>query len=76
MEPGSALALVSRGVVEAECKRQEFGLGRVESALKNASLIGAQAVCRSILDDVQRFACSAPIQNDITALALVRSASA
>ena len=30
MEPGSALALVSRGVVETECKRQEFGLQRVE----------------------------------------------
>lgn len=76
MEPGSALALVSRGVVETECKRQEFGLGGVESALKNASLTGAQDVCRSILDDVQRFACFAPIPNDITALALVRSASA
>jgi serine phosphatase RsbU (regulator of sigma subunit) len=76
MEPGSALALVSRGVVETECKRQEFGLERVESALKNASLTGAHAVCHSILDDVQRFACSAPMQNDITALALVRSASA
>ena len=76
MEPGSALALVSRGVIEAECKRQEFGLTGVESALKNASLTGAQAVCRSILDDVQRFACAAPLQNDITALALVRSASA
>jgi serine phosphatase RsbU (regulator of sigma subunit) len=73
MEPGSALALVSRGVVETECKRQEFGLSRVESALKNANLSGAQAVCRSILDDVQRFACSEPIQDDITALALVRS---
>ena len=76
MEPGSALALVSRGVVETECKRQEFGLERVGSALKNASLTGAQMVCHSILDDVQRFACSVPLQNDVTALALVRSASA
>jgi len=76
MEPGSALALVSRGVIETECKRQEFGLTGVESALKNASLTGAHAVCRSILDDVQRFACAAPPQNDITALALVRNASA
>jgi sigma-B regulation protein RsbU (phosphoserine phosphatase) len=76
MEPGSALAVVSRGVVETECKKEEFGLSGVESALKKASLTGAQAVCHFILDDVQRFACSAPNQNDITALALVRSASA
>jgi len=73
MEPGAALALVSRGVVTAECKRQEFGLGRVESALKNTALSGAEAVCRFILDDVQRFTCAQPIEDDITALALVRS---
>jgi serine phosphatase RsbU (regulator of sigma subunit) len=73
MEPGSALALVSRGVIEAECKREEFGLARVETALRTAQFTGAQDVCRSILDDVQRFACSEPIHDDITALALVRS---
>jgi serine phosphatase RsbU (regulator of sigma subunit) len=38
-------------------------------------LAGAQAVCHSILDDVQRFASSEPIKDDITALALVRSAA-
>lgn len=73
MEPGSALALVSRGVVTTECKREEFGLGRVESALKNSGPGGAEAVCRFILDDVQRFASAQPIEDDITALALVRS---
>ena len=72
MEPGSVLALVSRGVVEAEHKREEFGLTRVEAALKDADRTHAHEVCRSILDDVQRFAASEPIKNDITALALVR----
>jgi serine phosphatase RsbU (regulator of sigma subunit) len=72
MEPGSVLALVSRGVVEAEHKREEFGLTRVEAALKDADRTQAHEVCRSILDDVQRFAASEPIKNDITALALVR----
>lgn len=73
MEPGATLALVSRGVVEAECKREEFGLARVEAALKGAQLRAARDVCRFILDDVQRFACSEPIHDDITALALVRA---
>ena len=72
MEPGAALALVSRGVVEAECGREEFGLARVEAALRASQLGAAQEVCRSILDEVQRFTCSAPMQDDITALALVR----
>lgn len=73
MEPGAALALVSRGVVEAECKREEFGLARVEAALRTAQLTAAREVCRSILDDVQQFTCAAPIQDDITALALLRT---
>jgi serine phosphatase RsbU (regulator of sigma subunit) len=73
MEPGAALALVSRGVVEAEYKREEFGLARVEASLKSRQLTAARDVCRSILDDVQRYACAEPIQDDITALALVRA---
>ncbi len=52
---------------------EEFGLARVEAALKSAQLTTARDVCRSILDDVQRFACAEPIHDDITALALVRS---
>ena len=73
MEPGATLALVSRGVVEAEYRGQEFGLGRVETTLKSTKPTSAQNICRSILDDVQRFASNQPLQDDITALALVRT---
>jgi serine phosphatase RsbU (regulator of sigma subunit) len=73
MEPGAILALVSRGVVEAECRGEEFGLGRVETGLKGTEHTSAQDICRSILDDVQRYACNRPLQDDITALALVRA---
>lgn len=72
MEPGSALLLVSRGVVEAESKREEFGFPRVKTVLGNVQLTGAREVCRSVLDEVQRFACAELIHDDITALALVR----
>ncbi|PYX37247.1 MAG: hypothetical protein DMG81_14570 [Acidobacteria bacterium] len=75
MEPGAALALVSRGVVEAESKREEFGLARVEAALKSAELNAAHHICRSILDHVQRFTSAAPLHDDITALALVRTSA-
>lgn len=73
MQPSSALTLVSRGVVEAECKREEFGLERVEASLKRAPLTGAGDVCHFILDDVQRYVCAEPFHDDITALALVRT---
>jgi serine phosphatase RsbU (regulator of sigma subunit) len=75
MEPSAALALVSRGVVAAEYKREEFGLARVEATLESLQHYAARDVCRSILDDVQRFARAEPIQDDITALALVRAAA-
>jgi serine phosphatase RsbU (regulator of sigma subunit) len=76
MEPGSVLALVSRGVVEAEYRREEFGLERVEAALKLAPLNGAANVCHFILDEVQRYVCAQPFHDDITALTLLRTASA
>jgi len=76
MEPGSALALVSRGVVEAECGREEFGLARVKASLKASALADAQGVCHSILDDVQRFVGRGAFHDDITALALVRNLEA
>ena len=73
MEPGSAFVLVSRGVVETQCRGEEFGRERVEAAVRMADLSGAQAVCRYMLDNVQRYACSERIEDDITALALVRN---
>jgi serine phosphatase RsbU (regulator of sigma subunit) len=76
MEPGSALALVSRGVVEAERGREEFGLARVEASLKASALADAQGVCHSILNDVQRFVGRGTFHDDITALALVRKPEA
>jgi len=45
----------------------------VEATLKNSQSTPAREICRSILDDVQRFACAQPLQDDITALALVRA---
>lgn len=73
IEPGSALALVSRGVVEAECGRDEFGLERVEASLKASALATADRTCHAILDDVQKFLCGGALHDDTTALALVRT---
>jgi phosphoserine phosphatase RsbU/P len=72
LEPGAALLLVSRGVVEAECDREEFGLHRVKSALQNAVGVNAHDICVGVLDAMLQFSCTAPMQNDTTCLALVR----
>jgi sigma-B regulation protein RsbU (phosphoserine phosphatase) len=72
LEPGAALLLVSRGVVEAECNREEFGLVRVEQALQAASRTSAHDLCVAVLDAVQHFASEPTTQEDVTALALIR----
>jgi len=76
LEPGAALLLVSRGVVEAKCKDQEFGMESVESAFHSAPVNKAHDLCVAILNKAQGFACDPPKEDDMTALALVRSASA
>jgi serine phosphatase RsbU (regulator of sigma subunit) len=73
LEPGGALLLVSRGVIEGQCKREEFGMERTEEVLKQSAGQSAKEIGKLVLDDVQRFMCAAPTHNDVTALALVRS---
>jgi sigma-B regulation protein RsbU (phosphoserine phosphatase) len=71
--PKGSLAVVSRGVVEAESKHAEFGLDGVKSALQ-AEPSSAKDLSRNILQRVQDFMHMAPKHNDVTALALTRAA--
>jgi serine phosphatase RsbU (regulator of sigma subunit) len=70
--PQSSLAIVSRGVVEAECRHEEFGLAGVKSVMQNSTR-PAKELSQSILEGVDDFTCRAPKQNDLTALALTRN---
>ena len=74
LQPGASLLLVSRGVVEAAYKKEEFGLERVKQQFERSSNESAKDVTAVILDGVQQFLRAAPAQNDYTALALVRAA--
>jgi serine phosphatase RsbU (regulator of sigma subunit) len=76
LAPGSVLLLVSRGVTEAKRGREEYGLGRVKLDLKNATVTDPEQLCNEILGHVEQFTHKPPTHNDVTALALVRSASA
>ena len=73
LRPGASLLLVSRGVVEAAYKREEFGLNRVKEQFQGASGDNAREIATVILDGVQQFAHTLPTHNDVTALALVRA---
>src|SRR4029077_6097589 len=75
LEPRAILLLVSRGVVEAEHNREEFGLPRVKCALQNANGTSAHDICVTILDTMLQFVRTTPMQDDTTCLGLVRRAS-
>lgn len=72
--PGAVLVAVSRGVVEAECNGEEFGLERTKQTLQHATARSAHALCLDLLQAIQSFTNSPPTHNDVTTLALVRSA--
>jgi serine phosphatase RsbU (regulator of sigma subunit) len=73
LEPGAVLLLASRGIVEAKCKAEEFGLQRVKEVLQQSKAASAKELCVSVLDQVQQFMCAAPTHNDVTVLALARN---
>jgi len=72
LEPGDALVLVSRGIVEARHRFKEFGLDQVKDNLQRTQKKSAQEICGSILDEVRAFTRKPRAQNDVTVLALAR----
>jgi serine phosphatase RsbU (regulator of sigma subunit) len=74
LQHGASLLLVSRGVVEAAVKKEEFGLERVKQHFGSAGIHDAREIAGSILSGVQKFLPAGAAHNDITALALVRNA--
>jgi serine phosphatase RsbU (regulator of sigma subunit) len=79
LEKGAALLLVSRGVVEGKCKDDtkedlEFGLEGVKNQMRNTAPDTPRELCASILNAVGEFTCAPLIVDDMTALALIRSA--
>jgi len=73
MGPGHAFLLVSKGIVEARHRGEEYGLDRVREYLRESRFESAHETCVGVLSRVQQFMRTAPTHNDVTALALVRS---
>jgi serine phosphatase RsbU (regulator of sigma subunit) len=69
--PTGSMAVVSRGVVEAESKHAEFGLEGVKSVMQGGPS-SAKDLSKNILQRVQEFVHMVPKHNDVTALTLTR----
>jgi serine phosphatase RsbU (regulator of sigma subunit) len=76
LRPDAALLIVSRGTVEARRKGKEFGLDTVKDFLLSTTGQNAQEICAALVGRVQDFVAKKPIQNDVTAITLTRSAAA
>jgi phosphoserine phosphatase RsbU/P len=84
LEKNAVLLLVSRGVVDAEAKQDkdndgaaeklQYGLGRVEDLLRADTSTSVSALCASILMGVGEFTRQPLVPDDMTALALMRTA--
>jgi serine phosphatase RsbU (regulator of sigma subunit) len=78
MENGSALLLVSRGVITCEGRSngsvEEFGLQGVKHVFEGLHEESAEGVCSSVLNSVATFCDRRAFSDDRTALALVRNA--
>jgi len=73
LQPGAALLLVSRGIVEAKCGGEELGLESVKKGFQESTAADSKDLCNAVLAHVQEFMCVPPTHNDVTALALFRA---
>jgi len=78
IQPGAALLLVSRGLVESKAGSKEYGIERLMECVSNISFQDAQDLCTQVLLEVKAFTESSwrrkETENDVTTLALVRAA--
>jgi serine phosphatase RsbU (regulator of sigma subunit) len=73
MQPGAAMLLVSRGVIEGKSKGEEYGMERVKRGLQDSTAESAKELCISVIDNVKQYMKTAPTHNDVTALSLLRA---
>ena len=70
---GNVLLLLSRGIVEARKRSEEFGLDGAKQYMYELGFQTAHETCFGLLARVQQFMGTAPTHNDVTVVSLVRS---
>jgi sigma-B regulation protein RsbU (phosphoserine phosphatase) len=75
LRPDATLLVVSRGTVEARRKGKEFGLEAIKDFLLGTTGQNAQKICATLVGKIQAFLANKPAQDDVTVLALARSAA-
>lgn len=73
LREGDAFVLASRGVAESHAKMADFGIDGIRAALTKAKRVNAHDLCETVLEVARKFSGSKAIENDMTALALLRT---
>jgi len=71
--PGHLVLLISRGVVEARRRGDEFGLEGVKKYMQELGFQSARETCLGLLSRVQQFMGTAPTHDDVTTVSLART---
>ncbi len=75
LEPGAALVLYSRGVMEAKRGKAELGVEGVRDFLQSARIDEANELCTALLNRALEHTRTGNPSNDMSALALIRNAN-
>jgi serine phosphatase RsbU (regulator of sigma subunit) len=76
LQPGAILLLASKGLVESKRGfHKEFGFERLEEVVKEAEFTSADELCSVVLGSVESYTKNADPDNDITTVALLRTAA-
>jgi serine phosphatase RsbU (regulator of sigma subunit) len=76
LQPGATLLLVSKGLVESKKGFQkEYGFKRLQNVVREAQFSSAAELCAQVLGDVETYTRHADPDNDVTTVALMRTAA-
>jgi len=76
LQPNATLLLASKGLIESKkAFSKEYGFKRLVSVVKEARFSTAAELCASVLGDVEKYTHNADPDNDVTTVALMRTAA-
>ena len=76
LQPGATLLLASKGLVESKRGfHKEYGFERLEEVVKQAKFTSANELCSLVLGSVESYTRNADPENDVTTVALMRTAA-
>src|SRR3954468_1963261 len=77
LQPGATLLLASKGLIESKkAFQKEYGFKRLVSVVKQAQFATPAELCMQVLGDVEKYTHNADPENDVTTVALMRTAAA